>query len=175
MHQPNKIALLIPLLLSSISGWATDNIPLDAVNIEADKALIDEIKSKSTYTGNVVLKQNKMKINAEQIEFIGNKGKFDKLIAYGDPVIFHQQGQDQKSTLFGKAKKIEYLANSKIVTFFGEAELYQGDNQFSGDRIEYNIKSGIVTASKSEQGKQRVRVTLQPHTAEKPTIEPSQD
>ena len=26
MHQLNKIALLIPILLSSISGWATDNL-----------------------------------------------------------------------------------------------------------------------------------------------------
>lgn len=179
MYHFNKIALFIVLsltlkLLMPNLGWAADNIPLDAINIEADNALIDEKKHKSTYTGNVVLTQNKMKINAEQIEFIGKAGQFDKLIAYGDPVIFHQQGKSPKSTMFAKAKKIEYLAHSKIVIFFGQAELYQGDNQFSGDRIEYNMKSGTVTASKSKQGKQRVRVTLQPPTTKKPSTDAHQ-
>ena len=153
---------MVALLLVATPVSAESKKPMEPINIDADNAKILEKEGKSIYTGNVVLIQGDTKVTADKIIVLSKDGKLSHLIAIGNPVTYHQKNQPKEADINGEAKRVEYYALSKRIVLLNNAKLTQGKNSFSGNKIEYNAISEVVTASQSESGKERVRVTIQP-------------
>ena len=132
------------------------------ITIEADKAKVDEKKGISTYTGNVLLRQGSIQIKSDELKVISKDGGLDKLVATGKPVIYLQSGDAEKGDIVGEAYQMEYFALEGKLILLENAKLSQGPNMFSGNRIAYDTQKEIVSAAVSEQGTQRVQVTIQP-------------
>jgi lipopolysaccharide export system protein LptA len=150
------------LFLSMTSLSAAPKAPVEPINIDADNAKILEKEGKSIYTGNVVLVQGATKVTADKITVLSKNGKLSQIVAEGSPVTYQQANQPKAPDIKAEATLVEYYALEKRIVLLNNAKLTQGKNSFSGNRIEYNAISEVVTASQSKTGKERVRVTIQP-------------
>ena len=162
-YQKLLIATITVVLLLFVTALsAAPKVPAEPINIDADNAKILEKEGKSIYTGNVVLIQGNTKVTADKVTVLSKDGKLSQIVAEGKPVTYHQSNKPKAADIKGEADRVEYFAFEKRIVLLSNAKLTQGRNVFSGNRIEYNAISEVVTASQSESGKERVRVTIQP-------------
>ena len=168
----NKLHALKLILLGcliSANAFAAekvkDVIAVAPITIEADEAVLQEKQGESVYRGNVSLKQAGLSFNAEEVRVQSTDGHLNLMIATGNPVKFTQQTPQDKP-IRAEARRIEYFASLDKVVFSGQATLFQGSNAFSGDVIEYNIKTDTVKAGSTDNSQKRVKVTIQPDQAD---------
>jgi lipopolysaccharide export system protein LptA len=139
------------------------------ISIEADQAVLDKNKQTSIYTGHVVLKQGGIEVKANTVTVYTKQGQLQRVIVEGDPVHYRQQQQGHED-IRGVSQRMEYDTGSKQLLMLGNAELWQGGNRFSGDRIQYDTEQEKVIAtgesSNTETGAQRVEITLQPKSSQ---------
>jgi lipopolysaccharide export system protein LptA len=144
------------------------------ITIEADRATLSEKQGVSTYTGNVLLTQGGIKINADKVIVHHEQGQLTHVTATGTPVQYYQQGETQELDIHGEANTMEYFAMEERLLLLESAKLTQGGNAFSGNRIEYDTQREVVTAAVAESGEERVQVTIQPNTLKTPQQPPNQ-
>jgi lipopolysaccharide export system protein LptA len=144
------------------------------INIEADRAEISERQGTSIYSGHVVLNQGGIEVKADTITVYTNEGQLQRITAEGKPVEYRQQ-RPNKEDIHGSSQRMEYTADGRQLLLLDGAELWQGGNRFSGNRIHYDPKAErvIATSKDSGEGGQRVTVTLQPKTTPKPASDPA--
>lgn len=167
-HKPSKVLLPISiaflffgvLTTSSLFAASQEQVP---ITIEADKAILKERSGYSVYRGNVILRQGEMKFSADEIKIESKDGKLDIMTAMGNPVSFDQHLPEKKS-ISAKAQSIKYFAAKQMILLTEKASLTQGNNEFTGNRIEYNVKTDTVTAGSTVGNPERVKITIQPNT-----------
>jgi len=160
------------MLLSSLSmvPWPSAALESDKdqpILLEADGADINDRTGISVYTGNVVVTQGSIKINADKITVTQQDQKSDHILAEGKPVRFQQEPDNKKELIKGRALRTEYYMDSEMVYLIGDAILTQGKDTFKSDRITYDRVKAQVKAGSSAKGKQRVSISIQPRQKEK--------
>lgn len=159
---------LSAIALLSLSVMADGN-EQQVVYIEADKLEIDDAQGVSIYQGNVRLTRGALELTADKLTLLGSREALKKMIADGSPVRFKQQLSHTQGEMRAVAKRMEYAADSEKLFLHGEAQLWQGGNEFSGDYIEYHVHDETVIAHSGENDSGRVRVIIQPST-EQPAV-----
>jgi len=86
----------------------------------------------------------------------------EKIIAIGKPARYRQMLDDDPQEVRGRALRMEYEANTEELTLIDEAVLTRGEDRFASDRIVYNRNTERVTAGTSAQGRERVRIRIEP-------------
>lgn len=159
----NYLLLLGSLWTGLVQADASDT--RQPITIEADRAELDEHLGVSTYTGNVQLTQGRIQMHARTLTVYTTEGELQRITAEGNPVRYSQQRAD-KPDIRGISLRMDYDANTQRLLLLDNAELWQGGNRFSGNRIQYHSDTEQVIASGAETGqsKQRVTVTLQPRS-----------
>jgi lipopolysaccharide export system protein LptA len=162
------VLLCLPLyLLSAQYAVASSSDVHQPINIEADRAELDQQKHISTYTGNVVLSQGGIKIKAATVKVFTQDGKLHRVTAEGNPVQFSQHREDEKD-IHGVSQRMEYKTQPKHVLLLGKAELWQGNSHFSGERIDYDPgQEKVIATGKgvgTSEGNGRVKIILHPDT-----------
>lgn len=136
------------------------------IYIEADKVTIDDGRGVAVYRGNVHFKQGSAQLSADEVTVSSaDRKQVDKVIATGTPATFRQRPDNKDEDMRGQALHIEYFANEERVVLETKAQLWQGQNEFSGNRIEYRAGEEVVQADKSPDDSQRVHVIIQPRPA----------
>lgn len=162
MQNKRNILTLVCCLLYSLTGGSAVAASKDPINIEADNAKIIEKEGKSVYTGNVILIQGETRMTADSVTVYSVDGKLTQIIAKGRPVLYEDKGQSKDSYISGQANLLEYHTRDNRILLLDNARLTQGRTQFSGNRIEYNTATDIVTAEVSKTGEERVQVIIEP-------------
>lgn len=152
----------IVALTTIFIGFGVNAESKDPINIEADNAKIIEKEGKSVYSGNVVLLQGNIRMTADTVIVQSSNGKLTQIIAHGKPVTYYKKNQPEGDDISGEANLLEYHATENRILLLDNARLSQGRTAFSGNRIEYNTVTDIVTAEVSKTGKERVQVIIQP-------------
>lgn len=135
--------------------------------VEADAAELDERQSLSLYIGNVEVEQGSMRIFADEVLVHHRANRQPKkIIAIGNPVRYRQALDDDPDEVNGRALRMEYEADRDEITLIEQAELTQGEDRFASDRIVYNRITERVTAGTSAQGRQRVKIRIEPEKTE---------
>lgn len=134
----------------------------DPINIEADNAKIIEKEGKSVYTGNVILIQGETRMTADSVTVFSESGKLTQISATGKPVRYEDKGETKDGDISGEANLLEYYTKENRILLLNNAKLTQGRTQFSGNRIEYNTETDVVTAEVSKTGSERVQVIIEP-------------
>jgi lipopolysaccharide export system protein LptA len=133
------------------------------IQIEADGVEIDDGRGVSVYTGNVEIQQGSMRLWADQVTLHHSKShEAQRLIAVGRPARYRQLLDGDHGEVKARALRMEYDAGSEEIVLKEQAELTQGKDRFSSDRIVYDRNKALVKAGASAQGKQRVRITFDP-------------
>lgn len=136
------------------------------VDIEADRAEIDEPRGTSVYSGNVKVTRGSMHLTGDTMTVYSKDRELDRIIVVGSPATYRQRQDNQQEDMHAAAQRIEYHANSEKVILLENAKLWQGINEFKSDRIVYDIARGVANAGDPSSSRQRVHITIQPKPKE---------
>lgn len=145
------------LVLVATSLMALNTDVEKPVHIQADSVLFDKSKGRAIYEGNVSITQGSLEIKARKIEINAPNSEISKITANGSPVSFKQKMDDGKFAK-GSANYLLYFVKTKKLLLTGKAQLSQGNDKFSSNRIEYSTKSGELKAGGNNKDKQKGRV-----------------
>ncbi|UJD96238.1 lipopolysaccharide ABC transporter substrate-binding protein LptA [Lelliottia amnigena] len=149
------------LLAASLPALAVTGDTEQPIHIESDTQSLDMQGNVVTFTGNVVMTQGTIKINADKVVVTRPGGEQGKEIidGYGNPATFYQM-QDNGKPVKGHASHMHYELAKDLVILTGNAYLEQLDSNITGDKITYLVKEQKMQAS-SEKGR-RVTTVLVP-------------
>lgn len=157
-----SIQAVLPFAI--IAPMLAHALPSDAdkpIRLLADKATYSERTGITTYSGNVTIEQGTLKIAADNITLnLNDNRSIQSAVATGRPATMQQVVTQEKGLAKGQANKIDYNANTGIVTLTGNAKLTQAGASFSGNTIRYSLKLGDVEANAG--GGQRVELIFPP-------------
>jgi amidase len=118
-----------------------------AISLVADRATFNEKTGVTTYTGNVIIEQGTMKLQADSIVANLNQTRqISTITANGKPARFQQQVSTNKGIAKGQAQKIIYNAETGIITLSGSALLEQDGASIRGNTLRYSMNKGDIEA-----------------------------
>lgn len=136
--------------------------------MEADQVTIDDKAGTSVYSGNVLLRQGSLNIDADMLTIITDTdGTIRRYVAVGQPAIFKQRPDDQETDTIAKADRINFRVIDNVVELAGSARIEQGGDTFTASEIIYDTDNGIFKATRSsDQHSERVKIVIQPRRKE---------
>ena len=160
--------LICFMALASPVTWALDSDRQQPLEINADSAELNEGEGFSVYSGNVVITQGSMKIEASTIRITFDDNGIQTMLASeeeeGELAYMRQQAEpteDGKISLMEAwGKSIDYQVTKEYLTLLGSAKLIQRGNQFSGNKILFDVPKDNVKASGGED--KRVKMIFLP-------------
>lgn len=155
-------ALFLLLTIAPLNCLALSTDKDQPVEIFADSADIDQSTGITTYLGSVKITQGSMELLADKVVIENKENKPDKLTATGQPAKFKQLPDNEKVYVHGIGNTMVYQIHDEELILTDKAELHQGGNKFTSDRIVYDRIKARLKAGAAAQGKERVHVTLQP-------------
>lgn len=164
MHQNKtmlKMALMGAMLSVATVSFAIPSDRNQQITLAADRATYNDKTGVTTYSGNVVIQQGTMKLQADSIVAQLNANREIKTItATGRPAKFQQQIHTDKGIAQGQAQKIIYQADTGIITLSGGAYLNQDGAIMRAETLRYSMNKGDVEATGSKSG--RVQLVIPP-------------
>ena len=164
---PDLWALVLGCGLGLLS-WTSPSGALEAdakqpIEVEADSAEMDDGVGRSIYRGKVVITQGSMRIEAAEVVVEHPNRDPQRIIAKGTPVRFEQRVEGRDQPVRARAERMEYQTAEDLLQLIGRAELEQGQDRFSSDRIRYDRRAGRVLGGRSAEGRERVRIQIDPN------------
>jgi len=161
-----KETVLVVGMLLPLCAMALSSDKRQPIHIEADSVVINDTQGTAVYRGNVRYTQGSTHLEADEVTvYSADRQQVDKVIADGKPAMFRQRPDNQDQDLRGQAGHIEYFAGNERVILEKDAHLWQGKNEFSGSRIEYDTANQTVKALNSGDETGRVQVIIQPRVS----------
>jgi lipopolysaccharide export system protein LptA len=154
------------LLATPITLFALPDDRNQPIQLEADRAQLDQKTGISVYQGNVVITQGSMRLTADKVTIYLQNGNFQRMEAIGKLVTLRYKPAVNTEEINGVSKRVEYNAVTAQMVMTTDAKITQGQDVFSGDRIEYDLKEDLVKAQGTAEGG-RIQFILQPKTKNK--------
>ena len=155
---------LVSLTLISFSALALPSDRNQQISLVADRATYNDNTGVTTYSGNVLIEQGTLKIQADSIVAqLNSKREIQTVTASGKPARFQQQINQNKGLAKGEAQKIIYNADTGIVTLTGNAYLNQDGASIRGNVLRYSMNKGDVEAQGSSSN--RVQLVIPPSSS----------
>jgi len=162
MNLPNrKVGWMLALALIPPLAVALPEDRNQPIHLEASRGQIDQKTGVSVYEGNVMISQGSMRLNADVATIHVKDGGFQRMEATGNPVNLRYRPAADKPEILGVSQRVEYDVASAKVIMSGNARLTQGQDVFTGDRVEYDLKSDVVRA-RGAGNNGRIQFTIQP-------------
>lgn len=175
MHQVHKSSLFNAFLKKAAfvgcmtafatAAWALPSDRNQQISLVADRATYNEQSGVTTYSGNVVIEQGTMRLQADSIVAKLNANReISTITATGRPAKFQQQIDAKKGLARGQAQKIVYDASTGIITLSGSAYLVQDGASIRGSTLRYSMNKGDIeaTGGTNGTGKGRVQIIIPP-------------
>lgn len=168
MNPPRaKLGLAVMLALTPSLTVALPEDRTQPIHLEASRGQLDQKTGVSVYEGNVVITQGSMRLTADTVTIYLKDNNFQRMEATGAPVNLRYRPTADKPELQGASPRVEYDVVGAKVIMSGGARLTQGQDTFTGERVEYDLKGDVVRArSAGDNG--RIQFTIQPRAAEAP-------
>ncbi|WP_370692252.1 lipopolysaccharide transport periplasmic protein LptA [Moraxella sp. ZY210820] len=149
------------LLATTSTVFAIPSDRNQQITLSADRATYNDKTGVTTYSGNVVIQQGTLKVQADSIvAHLNAKREISSITATGRPAKFQQQIHVEKGIAQGQAQKIVYNASTGIITLSGGAYLNQDGAIMRAETLRYSMNKGDVEATGSKSG--RVQLVIPP-------------
>jgi lipopolysaccharide export system protein LptA len=159
------------LLLLSLPALLTQALPDDRnqpIHITADKALRDEKKRVTIYSGHVQLVQGSLELEADTLTIYHTSEDAEEIIAEGNPAKMRQQPEVDKAIVKAHANVIHYFRTEDRVLLKIDASIDQDGAVVTGNSIEYLIAKQLITAESDQtQEGNKVVVVIPPNVQQK--------
>jgi lipopolysaccharide export system protein LptA len=153
------------LCLSPAGAWALESDRDQPIQVQADRASLDDIKGITIYEGNVVVTQGTTQLRGDKVTLTYDAEKeVEKIVAEGNPARFKQRPDNRDEDIQAQAKRLEYYGKQDMLHLITEALVQQGKDKFSAQKITYDAKRELITAEGDKQ--QRVNVVIEPKKAQ---------
>ncbi len=160
-HPSVRIGLVATLALASPLVVALPEDRAQPIHLEANRGQLDQKTGVSVYEGNVIITQGSMRLTADTVTIYVKDNNFQRMEATGAPVNLRYRPTADKPEIQGASQRVEYdVAGAKVI-MSGGAKLTQGQDTFTGERVEYDLKGDVVRArGAGDNG--RIQFTIQP-------------
>jgi lipopolysaccharide export system protein LptA len=160
--------LLLALCLAPAVVHALPDDRDQPIHITADKALRDEKQGVTVYSGNVVLIQGSMKLEAATLTIYHTSENAEKIVAEGNPAKMQQQPELDKAVVHAHGKVVTYFRSEAKVHLQTDASIEQDGAVVAGDSIDYFIDKQVITAESDQTQKgDKVKVVIPPSMQQK--------
>lgn len=161
-----RLTIASAALLASFAALALPSDQRQPINIESDRAQFDQQKGEANYSGNVVVKQGTITIEAEDLSIYTDPqtGDFKSLHAVGSPSRFSQQIDQTGRMMNANGDTLDYDVTLGELEIHDNGYLKRGEDEISADFIQYFLDDSTFQAE--NRGSGRVNMTLQPSTSE---------
>lgn len=132
------------------------------ISIESNAGFYDDKKGVSIYSGEVVIIQGSMRLEADKLVVYLENREVQKMVATGAPVKFKQTPEAGKEDVYGDSLVAEYYPETEVLIMMQEAVIWQGGNSTASERIEYDRISEVLKAGDGKSALKRITVILQP-------------
>lgn len=176
---PIKIVIILFALLPSLA-WALPSDSEQPINIEADHAELDDTNGITQYKGKAILTQGTLRIEGDIITFYyDDKKQLTKAVAQGNLATYQQIQKPGEEPVKARALQMEYYAKSQKIFLLGQGHVWQAGDEFSGNKIEYDIEKNVVIANSApvevageKQTSGRIHIIIQPPGSKKKATAP---
>ena len=151
---------MLALLFTSDMSFALENDKQQPINIESSQAEADYKNGTTTYTGNVLLTQGSLKIQADQLIIYRGDKRVNSIISKGLPARFQQQPFINKPPVYANALTITYDLIKEILLLEGDVFIELDGSTHQGEKYEYNLQNQMLSAVGDSDN--RVKVTFDP-------------
>lgn len=164
LHVKIRLISLASLLLFSMHTFALPDDQDQPIYVSADQASLNERTGVAVYTGAVEIRQGSMILLGSRVEMHRDgQGSISRIITTGSPAEFQQQASPNQPVTKAYGLRMDYQVPTQTVTITENARVVQDADEFTGERIVYDMDNSIVDAFRSEaQGGQRVQMVIQP-------------
>lgn len=165
-----RMALVTACGLIAAPAFAIPSDRQQPITLVADRATFNERTGVTTYSGNVIIEQGTMKLQAASIiANLNAKKEISTITATGGPASFQQKTDPAKGLAKGQANKILYNAETGIITLSGNASLQQDGASIRGNTLKYSMNKGdieaIGTPNKTGSSSGRVQIVIPPSSS----------
>jgi len=164
------LSIVITLLSAAPHALAINPTSKLPIQIESDRATLDDTTGISNYAGNVIITQGESRLEADNISVNAINRKIVSIKATGSPAHFVQKTPNESSLTHGYANTIIYTAIDESLKLLNNASLVQDNNSFSGEQIHYDIVKRAIRAKGDKTAGSRVKIQYFPQ-ANEPTLE----
>jgi len=159
-------ALLFALLMLTGATHALPEDERQPIEIEADRAELDDATGTATYSGSVRLDQGSLKVRAARLIIETDAQRVQRITAEGDrdqnlPAHYEQTPEPGAEPVRARAHTIIYYTDAGRIELLGAAQLEQAEDRFEGDVISYDLTTRKVAASAGADGAP-VRMVIEP-------------
>ena len=145
-----KAVVLSIAIVAASSAFAIPSDRNQPISLVADRATFNEKTGVTTYSGNVIIEQGTMRLQANSIVAnLNQKKQISSITATGGPARFQQQLDANKGLAKGQAQKIVYNAETGIITMSGGALLEQDGASIRSNTLRYSMNKGDIEANGS--------------------------
>ena len=169
MHMtPNRAApsrLIFCLLATLLVTFAAQAASLgedEPIRINARSVVADDKTGAVIYSGNVLVEQGRLSIQADRIEIKTHKNKTELVRATGKPVILRQRGDNKSAEIQAEADRLDYHVSVRKVDLVGHVKLQRGEDLFTADVLHYDLISKNLSAAGDDKGDGRIHAVIQP-------------
>lgn len=145
---PVTLALILALAHGPVAGAQDTNVAFaglktdttQPVQVDADQLSVNQEDGNATFSGNVVITQGTMKLQAALVTILysADRKAIESLRAEGGVTL--AAGTDAAT-----AETAEYLPDTGDLTLTGNVVLTQGAAAISGEKLVLSLKSGLGT------------------------------
>lgn len=158
IHNRHLIALLTSLTIGVLSisahGLAEDmKAPL---HIKADTTILNYKKGTKYFEGHVMIDQGTTHVTADRLTTKENdKHQIEEAIAYGitDLAHFSTLPKTGDELVNAHAKIIKFYPITQNATLVGDVIVMQGENNFHGQLIHYNMNEQTIIVPETKNGR----------------------
>jgi len=161
------VRILLPLagalLVATLTpvAYALDSDRDAPVHLEADHATYNQQTGVTVYTGNVIVTQGTIRLQADSvIANLDTNRTIKNVTATGKPARFQQKVSPDKGIVYGDGDQLYYDATTSQLTLTGHAHLTQDGSSFNGNTLRYGMKQGDIEGNGNTQ--QRVQMVIPP-------------
>jgi len=167
-----SIAVALCLTIGMAISMDAPALPDDReqpIHITADKAVRDEKRGMTVYSGNVHMRQGSMELEADSLTIFHDAENADQIIARGAPAKMRQRPEIEAELVHAHADIITDFKLEDRVLLERDARVEQKGDLVTGDSIDYLIGQQLITAEADKaEGGEKVFVVLQP------TVQPNE-
>ncbi|GAB5414718.1 MAG: hypothetical protein Cons2KO_23210 [Congregibacter sp.] len=152
--------------------YALPEDKFQAIEISAERAYRDDKAGFTVYSGDVILEQGTLTIEAEKLTIFHDREAADRIIAVGEPARMRQQPELEKGFVTASAGRIIYEKSRERILLRIDASIEQDGAIVSGESIDYFMAQQRVRANASkDDADARVQVTIPAEVVEAQSAE----
>ncbi len=155
-------------LLASMPARALKDDRDEPLQVKAASVSMDQKTGFTVYSGNVVLVQGSIHVEASKIEIRNRAGHMDTVTATGKPVRVRALPDEDEDEVKASADQLVYFVQSRELDLRGNVLFRRGGDQFNAEHMRYALDTKQLRADGTDVEDGRIYAIIQPRPKTKP-------